>query len=78
MHKKELEQVLTDLKGELEELRSREKALLADESQTSSASQVKQAMEQELEEREARHTAKVQKLQAEIMEKETEITNITK
>lgn len=77
-HKQELEQVLADLKGELDELRSREKALLADESETTSASLVKQAMEQELEEREARHMAKVQKLQAEIVEKETEITNITK
>lgn len=77
VHKQELEQVLTDLKDELDDLRTREKTLLSDESR-GSASDVKQAMEMELEEREARHTVRVQKLQAEITEKEGEITNITK
>ena len=42
------------------------------------ASEMKQAMEEEMQEREARHVVKVQKLQAEIADKEAEITNITK
>ena len=83
-HKQDLEQTLSDLKGELDDLRIREKTLLlsakeeAEGSAKESASEMKQAMEEEMEEREARHTLKVRKLQAEITDKEAEITNITK
>ena len=70
--------MLKDSTEQLDELRTREKALLSEQARGSAASEVKQAMELELEEREARHAARVQKLQAEITEKEAEITNITK
>ena len=84
VHKGKLEQTLGGLKCELEELRSREKALLmsarqeAEGSARECASEMKQAMEEEMQEREAKHAVKVQKLQAEIVDKEAEITNITK
>lgn len=83
-HKHELEETLSDLKGELDDLRTREKSLLlsareeAEGCAKESASEMKQAMEEEMEEREARHALKVRKLQADIMEKEGEINNITK
>lgn len=84
VHKEALEQTLMGLKHELEDLRSREKALLlsareeAEGSVRECASEMKQAMEEEMQEREAKHAVKIQKLQAEIVDKEAEITNITK
>lgn len=78
VHKQELEHTLSDLKGELEDLRVREKSLQAEGSARESASEIKQAMEEEMEERETRHILRVQKLQAEILGKETEISTITK
>lgn len=83
-HKQELEQTLLDLKGELEDLHSREKNLLLSAREEAvgtameTATEMKQAMEEEMEEREAKHTLKVRKLQADIIEKETAISNITK
>ena len=79
-----MEHTLGGLKCELEELRGHEKALLssarqeAEGSARECASEIKQAMEEEMQEREAKHAVKVQKLQAEIVDKEAEITNITK
>ncbi len=84
LHKQELDLTLSDLKGELGDLRSREKTLLlsareeAEGSAKESASELKHAMEEVMEEREALHAVKVRKLQADISEKESEVTNITK
>lgn len=84
VHKQQLEQTLSDLKSELDDLHVREKVLLRSAQEQAvgiareSASEVKQAMEVEIEEREAQHSAKVRKLQAEIADKQTEISNITK
>jgi uncharacterized protein YbgA (DUF1722 family) len=83
-HKEELEQTLTDLKQELDDLHTREKTLLmsareeAEGSVMETATEMKQAMEVELEEREAKHSLKVRKLQSDIAEKESAINNITK
>lgn len=79
----ELEGTLKELKSELEELKAREKALLLSvkeeaEGAASNTTEIKQAMEAELEERDARHAAKVHKLQTEIADKESEISNISK
>ena len=83
-HKHDLEQTLSDLQHELEDLHTREKALLmsareeAEGTAMETATEMKQAMEEEMEEREAKHTLKVKKLQAEIADKEAAISSITK
>lgn len=83
-HKLDLDQTLSDLTSELNDMRAREKALMLSAKEEAmgtaleSASEMKQAFEDEIEEREARHISKVRKLQADISEKEAEINNITK
>ena len=83
-HKQDLDLTLSDLTSELNDMRAREKALLlsakeeAEGTALESATEMKQAFEEEIEEREARHVSKVRKLQAGIAEKEAEINNITK
>lgn len=83
-HKQDLDQTLSELTSELNGMRAREKAMLlsareeAEGTALESASEMKQAFEEEIEEREARHVSKVRKLQADIAEKEAEINSITK